>query len=174
MDENKTPETNPTPPATTPAPAAAPATPAATGEVKYAGFWIRFVAALIDGIILGIALSPLLAFLPSGNTGGLNTASAAYSGPDFFANTVRWAAGLVYGALMISSTWQATLGKKALGLKVTDVDGKRLAPGKAFLREGSKLVSAAILGIGYIMAGFDAKKQGLHDKIAGTLVVKSK
>ena len=79
---------------------------------------------------------------------------------------------VLYFSLMESSKSQATVGKIALGLKVTDADGNKLDFGKALLRNLGKIVSSMILGIGYIMAGFTEKKQALHDMIASTLVVK--
>jgi uncharacterized RDD family membrane protein YckC len=73
---------------------------------------------------------------------------------------------------MESSKYQATVGKLALGLKVTDMDGNNLDFVKALVRNICKIISGMIMGIGYIMAGFTDKKQGLHDMIANTLVVK--
>lgn len=78
----------------------------------------------------------------------------------------------LYYAQMESSRYQATIGKIAMGIKVTDEHGHRLDFSKALLRNLSKILSSAILGIGYIMIVFDARNQGLHDKIADTLVVK--
>ena len=79
---------------------------------------------------------------------------------------------LLYWSLMESSKYQATVGKIALGLKVTDLDGNSLDFVKSLIRNVCKIISGMILFIGYIMAGFTEKKQGLHDIIAGTLVVK--
>jgi uncharacterized RDD family membrane protein YckC len=73
---------------------------------------------------------------------------------------------------MESSARQATLGKMALGIVVTDLDGNRIGFGRATGRYFAKILSALILLIGFIMAAFTQKKQGLHDIIAGTLVVK--
>ena len=73
---------------------------------------------------------------------------------------------------MESSKYQATLGKMAMGIKVVNYNGQRLDFTKALLRNLSKFLSAFILGIGYIMIIFDDRKQGLHDKIADTFVVK--
>lgn len=87
------------------------------------------------------------------------------------AGTVSFAIGVAYFVLMESSEKQATIGKMVFGLKVIDQDGKRLNLSKALIRYLSKFVSAIILLIGFIMAGFDSKKQALHDKIAGTFVV---
>ncbi|HLP21501.1 MAG TPA: RDD family protein [Chitinophagales bacterium] len=78
----------------------------------------------------------------------------------------------LYYAQMESSRYQATIGKIAMGIKVTDEHGQRLDFSKALLRNLSKILSSAILGIGYIMILFDERNQGLHDKIADTLVVK--
>ena len=71
-----------------------------------------------------------------------------------------------------SSVYQATLGKMMLGLRVTDLHGKRISIGRAVGRYFAKILSAVILCIGFIMAAFTQKKQALHDLIAGTLVVR--
>jgi uncharacterized RDD family membrane protein YckC len=78
----------------------------------------------------------------------------------------------LYFSLLESSAWQATLGKKALGLEVTDLDGNRISFGRATGRFFAKFISSIILGVGYIMAGFTEKKQALHDILAGTLVIR--
>jgi uncharacterized RDD family membrane protein YckC len=83
-------------------------------------------------------------------------------------------AGWIYEAGMESSSKQATLGKMALGLKVTDEYGKRIGFARASARFFSKILSRMILMIGYIMVGFTARKQGLHDMIAGTLVMRAR
>ncbi|MGE5397730.1 MAG: RDD family protein [Chitinophagales bacterium] len=136
-------------------------------DVTYAGFWKRFAAALIDGIILAIA---------GGIVGGIIGGSMGVSGSsEESISSVASFAGLVlnwlYYTLMESSTAQATLGKMALGIKVTDLYGNRITFGRANGRYWSKIISTIILLIGYIMAGFTEKKQALHDLIAKTLVV---
>jgi uncharacterized RDD family membrane protein YckC len=78
----------------------------------------------------------------------------------------------LYFSLMESSVWQATLGKKALGLTVTDLEGRRIGFGRATGRYFAKILSSLTLFIGYMMAGFTEKKQALHDIIAGTLVLR--
>ena len=77
----------------------------------------------------------------------------------------------LYYTLFESSVKQATLGKLALGIAVKDIDGKRISFGRANARYWCKLLSCAILFIGYIMAGFSKKKQALHDILADTLVI---
>ncbi len=82
------------------------------------------------------------------------------------------AIGWLYFALMESSKNQGTLGKMALGLKVTDMDGNKISFGRATGRYFSKILSGMILMIGYIIAGFTDKKQALHDMIASCLVLR--
>ena len=101
--------------------------------------------------------------------------------PDFGVHLVRgiviWVLFLlidwIYEATLESSSKQATVGKMVLGLKVTDEHGNRISFARASARFFSKILSRMTLFIGYIMAGFTARKQALHDIIAGTLVVRS-
>lgn len=95
----------------------------------------------------------------------------------FSATTVTvWVLQLViawlYEAFMTSSAKQATLGKMALGIKVTDLEGRQISFGRATGRHFGKMVSGLLLSIGYIMAAFTERKQALHDQMAGCLVVK--
>ena len=140
-----------------PEPASTDASPASAASPipapAYAGFWRRFVAIVIDGIILGMAFTLI------NRITGLSTYWLNLTG------------GLFYFALMESSPYQATLGKMALGIKVTDYAGRRISFARAVGRYLGKIISSIILGIGYLLAGFSAKKQALHDMIAGTLVV---
>ncbi|MEO0084313.1 MAG: RDD family protein [candidate division WOR-3 bacterium] len=126
----------------------------AIGEVQYAGFWRRFLAGLIDGLILLVPTAIIQAiFKPAGR---------------FFGIIAVW----LYYALMESSAYQATLGKQVLGIMVTDIYGNRISFGRATARHFAKIVSTLTLLIGYIMAGFTQKKQALHDIIADCLVIK--
>lgn len=122
----------------------------------YAGFWLRFCAAFIDGILVAIVAAIIEAGAHSEGMGFL----------------VRVVGGWLYFALMESSQNQATLGKMALGLKVTDMNGNRLSFGHATGRHFGKYISILTLFIGYILAGVTEKKQALHDMMAGTLVVR--
>lgn len=124
--------------------------------VGYGGFWRRLVAFLIDSILLGVVTGSLEAVLGGESRGGLQTL-----------------AGWLYFALMESSRHQATLGKMALGMRVTDLEGERISFLRATGRYFAKILSALILFIGFIMIGFTQKKQGLHDMLAGTLVVRT-
>jgi uncharacterized RDD family membrane protein YckC len=170
--------TNPTPayvaPAVPPPGYTAPAYAAATPSAHYAGFWIRFVAVIIDGLALGIVVWPVSAIFAV----MIGVAGGRVDMPGIGIHLVRgivvWSllifAGWIYEASLESSSEQATLGKMALGLKVTDEYGRRITFARASARYFSKLLSRMILFIGYIMAGFTVRKQALHDMIAGTLV----
>lgn len=151
--------------------------------VGYAGFWLRFVAVLIDFILIYFVRR--LIFLPFGigagmdmhglfhgrhpqDIGELMPAIALLIRVAIVSAILQW----LYFSLMESSVWQATLGKKALGLTVTDLEGRRISFGRATGRYFAKIISTLILFIGYMMAGFTERKQGLHDIIAGTLVLR--
>ena len=124
---------------------------------------------IIDGIVLNIATTILGFILGIGYyVSGLGSAGSGTSAALYVVSLVIW---WLYYALMESSPQQATLGKMALGIVVTDLDGRRISFGKASIRHWSKILSYLILLIGYIMAGFTARKQALHDLIAGTLVI---
>jgi uncharacterized RDD family membrane protein YckC len=159
------------------APIAPPAYAAPVSGIRYGGFWIRVVAAIIDALLLGIVVWPVLGIL--GLSIGL--AGSQVSMPEIGVHLVRgivaWVlfmgAGWLYEATMESSSKQATVGKMALGLKVTDEYGNRISFARASARYFSKILSRMILLIGYIMVGFTQRKQGLHDMIAGTLVVRT-
>lgn len=143
----------------------------------YAGFWLRFVALVIDFIILSVAMGIPFAII----FGGMFSASRGMNPQDMMAGATGTIAlveliGIVvqwlYFAGMESSSWQGTLGKKALGLQVVDLEGRRVSFGRATGRYFAKIISGMILLIGYIMAGFTEKKQALHDMIAACLVIK--
>jgi uncharacterized RDD family membrane protein YckC len=129
-------------------------------RVEYAGFWRRFVAYVIDSILIGVVIGILAAILSGSDTGVALTYLIGALG------------GLVYYAAMESSAYQATVGKIALGIQVTDLEGNRVSFLRALGRNLAKILSAIILYIGFIMAAFTARKQALHDMIASTLVVK--
>lgn len=153
--------------------------PAAIAERHYAGFWRRLLARLIDSVAFSIVLFFILVIIAAVIAG----VSAASSPEGVFDKDMEMFLGLLfygiyipgwwlYYALMESSRWQATLGKMALGLIVTDLEGNRISFARATGRDLSKFISGMILGIGFLMAGFTEKKQALHDQIAGCLVVR--
>jgi uncharacterized RDD family membrane protein YckC len=144
--------------------------------VKYAGFWLRLVAYIIDSIVLGFAIGVVI-FMPLMDRAGISVDNpwTFYTSPSRQIVAMRLLvvmASWVYWALMESSPWQATLGKKVLGLMVTDLEGRRVSFGRASGRYFAKIVSGMLLLVGFFMAGFTQRKQSLHDIIAGCLVTR--
>ena len=170
------------------------ATATAGAGTAYAGFWRRFVAGFIDTIILlvpmfGIAMVMGVTMIPDFNTMDPNAMSVAQPVVFVIAMLVLvWA----YKAILESSSWQATVGKKMLGLKVTTMDGQKVSLMQATMRTwpfwlaylmqvieslvgmGGILSTAVSLAglVALIVIAFTPKKQGVHDMIAKTLVVR--
>ncbi len=180
--------------AVAPAPVAASALPPsdapsarASAPLPYAGFWERFAAYTIDGLILGIPFWLVVVFLIS-MFGGFGLMMRQNPQPDpravmailapmfiffFLGMLVFMILNWLYFAGMESSERQATFGKSVMSLRVTDLEGQRISFGHATGRFFAKIVSGLIpFAIGYIMAAFTERKQALHDLIAGTLVLK--
>ena len=144
----------------------------------YAGFWKRFLAYIIDQIIISILgaviVLPFLAMV------GISLWSQDFDpSADFLVTIISMYFTMIlliiigewlYYALM-ESMKGATLGKMALGITVTDMQGNKISFGRATGRYFGKIISSLTLAIGYIMAGFTQQKQALHDMIAGCLVI---
>ncbi len=140
---------------------------APAGTANYAGFWRRFAAYIID-VILVSAIFFIISTLINLKTDESENSNATITVIEYsIAIAISW----LYYAIMESSSRQATLGKMALGIIVTDVQGNRISFGRATGRHFSKIISWLILLIGFMMITFTEKKQGLHDMIANTLVV---
>jgi uncharacterized RDD family membrane protein YckC len=137
--------------------------------MNFAGFWIRVLAYVIDGLALAV-ISVVLALIAGEDFFNTDPSAPLYSATDFISMLV----GIVYFVGFESSAYQATPGKMALGLIVVDTDGRRISVARSLGRYFAKIPSALILGIGFIMVAFTERKQGLHDMMAGTLVVRGK
>ena len=140
--------------------------------LNYAGFWIRVAAYIIDYIVISIvswtimAIFGLSAMMMNPNDFNVMLFVAIYG--------IMIAIWIVYYVAMETSSTQGTLGKMAVGIKVGKENGERISVLNAIGRFFSKIISGMILCIGYMMAGWDPKKQSLHDKIANTYVFYSK
>ena len=137
----------------------------------YKGFWIRLVAALIDGIVLAIiviflAVFSLLFF-------GATLGEGAGLGMFFLVLILASLATILYKPVMEASGYQGTFGKYVLGLKVVDKNGQRITMTSSFLRTILYIIGAQafLLCLGIVMIGFTEYKQGLHDILANTYVV---
>jgi uncharacterized RDD family membrane protein YckC len=145
--------------------------------VVYAGFWRRLVAMIIDSlvflplILIAVLTSGLfgIAMQPKVDLEGL--AGAVLGVGVVVMMCLLFVGSWLYHTAMESSRHQATLGKKALGIIVTDMNGNRISFARANARFFGKLVSGMIMNIGYLMAAFTEKKQALHDILASCLVV---
>jgi uncharacterized RDD family membrane protein YckC len=167
-----TPVPRPTPPPARPTPRPQ---PTRSQFIEYSGFWQRVVASLIDGIMVPIIavllIISVVIFLEIFNlANNLNPGYIIVSA--FESNVFNIIINWLYFTLLESSKKQATFGKMAMGIVVTDLHGNRIGFGRANKRHWSKILSLIILGIGFLMVAFTRKKQGLHDMIAGTLIVK--
>jgi uncharacterized RDD family membrane protein YckC len=176
------------PPFATPAAAPAYATTGAApfpgavavpGMLEYAGFWRRFWACCLDSIILSVLMIPIRlivalpvmtnAFNEDMTPESIASAFAAGAAGLFFGVLLAW----IYYAFMESSAKQATLGKIALGIQVTSLDGRRISFARATGRYFAHMITALTLLIGYLIQPFTARRQALHDLIAGTLVLRT-
>lgn len=158
-------------------------------EVSYAGFWLRLAAYLVDSIILSIAgliiaipaigaivwfaigfehINEPKEFLIDDNLLKVGAIVGIIILMSLFSMVMAW----LYYALMESSSYGGTIGKIAVGIKVTTLDGERITFGKATGRYFAKIITNFTLLIGYIMIGFTEKKQALHDLIANCIVIK--
>lgn len=140
--------------------------------MQYAGFWIRVAAYLIDFLITAFIGGIIGMVFGVAAVGTGTDLSDPFGAANSALNLVSILVGVAYFAGLESSSWQGTIGKKAVGLVVTDMNGNRISFLRALGRYVGKFLSAMIIFIGFIMVGFTERKQGLHDMIASTLVLK--
>ena len=140
-------------------------------SLVHAGFWRRFAAWVVDALIV---------YVPAGSIvlGVLEPALGVEPAADdqigaMLVHSLAFLFGYPYYAIMESSAWQGTIGKRALGLKVVNAKSGRIHFGQASLRFFGKIVSGALLGLGYLMIAVTPMKQALHDLVAGTFVLHS-
>ncbi len=162
--------------------------PVAIAEIgRPGGFWIRFVAYLLDAFIVSIAAAVIFGIFvvvivlagESTHLAGESTNDDEISPFIAFGIAIAVLALIVinwlYEALMTSSPRGATLGKQALGLRIVRADGAQLSFGRATARHFLKVMITPLVpfAIGYLMAAFTARKRALHDFLADTLVIHS-
>jgi len=167
-------------------PYADPAGLVASRGFSYAGFWLRVAAAIIDGVIMSIALGVLLVplFLLTGMGAQFGGLAERHGQPDpalvvgfigmiLVFVVVSLLGQWLYHAYLESGEKQGTWGKQVMGIYVTDLTGYRTTFGRASGRFFAKIITGMIpLGIGYVMAGFTERRQALHDMIASCLVLR--
>jgi uncharacterized RDD family membrane protein YckC len=136
---------------------------AMTPAMVYGGFWIRFLAKVID-MIISWAIIFIFRFFGDLAIGG--------SGGEFLIGALGIVFWFAYSVFFVGN-YGATPGKMALGLKIVRSDGTEISYGRAFGRFWAERLSGLTLTIGYIIAGFDREKRALHDRICDTRVVKA-
>jgi uncharacterized RDD family membrane protein YckC len=149
---------------------------AAASSVRYGGFWRRFVAILVDGILLWIVLLPLRLVLAPPRATAMDLYHFGF-GHTFWATFWSWNTGIAYAVEFVYYVYflsqkGATLGKMLMGVKVVTAKGGPISVGRAIGRYFARNLSWMTLFIGYIMAAFDDQKRALHDYICGTRVIR--
>jgi uncharacterized RDD family membrane protein YckC len=147
------------------------------GAIRYGGFWIRYLAVLVDSLVFSVLI--VMVFAIGVIAFPIDWTNVGRSQADLLRllaiEGAVWLSALLFAA--IYETWMigrygATLGKMACSLKVVTSDGGNVSYGRALGRHFAKHLSSFIIGIGYIMAGFDEEKRALHDRICDTRVIK--
>jgi uncharacterized RDD family membrane protein YckC len=141
----------------------------------YAGFWLRAIAYLLDSVIVSVALALAGSYNPSAFIIFPDAnAATRFALPQLTPLAIALVIPTVwlYYAIFEASPWQATPGKRALRLYVTDINGRPLTFGRATIRHFAKIISSLTFLVGYVLAGFTEKKQALHDIIAHCLVLR--
>ena len=141
----------------------------ASEELEYAGFWIRVWASVIDTLLLGIVVYPLLTAIYG---------DAYWEGTNFVHGPLDFLISWVLPAVAVIAFWmarQATPGKMAIAARIVDANtGNNPSTGQLLIRYLGYFVSCIPLGLGIFWVAFDSRKQGWHDKMAGTVVVRKK
>jgi uncharacterized RDD family membrane protein YckC len=147
------------------------------GAVRYGGFWIRYVAVLVDSLIFSVLI--VVVFAIGLMLFPVDWANVGRSTADFIhlveLEGLVWLSALVFAAVyetLMIGRYAATLGKMACGLRVVTSDGGKVSYGRSLGRHFARHLSSFILGIGYIMAGFDDEKRAMHDRICDTRVIR--
>jgi uncharacterized RDD family membrane protein YckC len=136
-------------------------------EMPYVGFWPRVGASVIDVILMGIIVWPLLTAFYG---------ESYWSGQEFIKGPMDFLLSWVFPAVAVVAFWavkQATPGKMAISAKIVDADtGGAPTVGQCIGRYCAYFLATIPLGLGIIWVAFDGRKQGWHDKLAGTVVVR--
>lgn len=144
--------------------------------LRYKGFWIRAVEVIVDSACLSVPITPVMIyyfFFPTFHEILANQGRPVVPGlvPGWYwIELGSMLLTIAYNTLMLGR-FGATLGDMVIGAKVVTAEGAPIGYGRALARSLMKIVSGLVLGIGYFMAAFDAKKRTLHDRVAGTVVV---
>ncbi|HEX6571213.1 MAG TPA: RDD family protein [Steroidobacteraceae bacterium] len=140
-------------------------------SARYAGFWTRVGACMIDGFVYTLILIPVAVAFAFAAMPSMEPGAEPGGGIIALYYLLSWGVGWLYYALQHSSAHQATFGKRALRIKVVSLQGERISFARATGRYFAYLLASFTLGVGLIMAAFTKRRQALHDMMTGTLVV---
>lgn len=141
------------------------------GQLRYAGFWIRFVAKIVDGLIYGIPIWIIyMALFFSLAASGPEDNPGTFLALQGFLQIFAYVALVLYNGIFIGK-FAATPGKMLCGLKVVRADGDKVTLARGFGRAGGEIISNMLCSIGYIIAAFDDQKRTLHDYMCDTRVI---
>ncbi len=164
------------PPAGYPAPGSPWGVPQPT--TRYAGFWIRFVAYVIDqillGIVIGIVIKASAAIIVTCPAGTINLTTSCAGGVVSYSPVFYLMLLLLIAYYIVLWSMGGTLGQRALGIRVVDAtSGKPIGIGRSFVRFIGFVISAVVIDIGLMWAGWDPRKQGWHDKMASSVCLRN-
>ena len=148
----------------------------ATGPLAFADFLPRVGATLLDGLFVGllgcIPMGMVVVLIVAANANTPENGDAAAAALNVCGQIISFIVSAIYYVTLDASTKQGTWGKQIVGLKVTDLEGRRIGVGRAIGRFFARYLSICTCGIGFLLPLFTEKKQTLHDLISGCLVLK--
>jgi uncharacterized RDD family membrane protein YckC len=140
-------------------------------DLEYVGFWLRAGASIVDGILIGLVTIPMVIGIYGAEYFATPQANFIAGPADFF---ISYVLPMIVG-VWCWIKWGATPGKAAIGAKVVDArTGQRISVGQAVIRYLGYYPAMLVAFLGILWVGFDPRKQGWHDKLAGTVVVRSR
>lgn len=141
--------------------------------VNYGGFWIRFLATIIDTAVVMVvtALIGVVLKVPKGVISEMVFGDELYLSTHPLYSLLLIIVGILYFVGLPATPWRGTVGKKVLGLEIVDTNGDTISIFRSIIRNIARIFSSLLLGLGYVIAAFHPKKRALHDLIANTYVI---
>ncbi|MGE7835825.1 RDD family protein [Viridibacillus arvi] len=144
--------------------------------MNYGGFWIRFLATIIDGavVMVATALIGVVLKVPKGVISEMIFGDELYLSTYPLYSWILIIVGILYFVGLPATTWRGTVGKKVLGIEIVDTNGDTISIFRSIIRNIARIFSGLLLCLGYIIAAFHPQKRALHDLVANTYVVNVK
>ncbi|KOO49797.1 RDD family protein [Viridibacillus arvi] len=144
--------------------------------MNYGGFWIRFLATIIDSavVMVATALIGVVLKVPKGVISEMIFGDELYLSTYPLYSWILIIVGILYFVGLPATTWRGTVGKKVLGIEIVDANGDTISIFRSIIRNIARIFSGLLLCLGYIIAAFHPQKRALHDLVANTYVVNVK